>query len=119
MDNASTQSLDLVKRSVHVSDGEVGQRDPVAGARATLVDSDVRIPGVCLPTAPFGLVAVGELGAKQTRPELPSAVGIICGKLDEDDRSVHRREDNAERPVDGVLGPGARDCLAREPSRRR
>ena len=82
MDNASTQSLDLGKRRVHVDNGEVGQRDRVARARATLVDSDVRIPGVCLPAVAFALAAVGELGAEQTRPELPRAVGIISGKLD-------------------------------------
>lgn len=82
MDNASTESLDLVERRVHVVNGEVGQRNRVARARATLVDSDLRIPGVCLPAAAFGLAAVGELGTEQTRPELPRATGIISGKLD-------------------------------------
>jgi hypothetical protein len=82
MDNASPQSLHLVERRVHVSNGEVGQRDRVARALATLVDSDVGIPGVCLPAAAFGLAAIGDLGAEQTRPEFPRALGIIGGKLD-------------------------------------
>ena len=86
MDNAPAQSLDLAERRVHVGDGEVGQRDRVARTRATLVDADGGIPGVCLPAAAFGLAALGQLDAEQIRPEPPRAVWIIGGELDEGER---------------------------------
>jgi hypothetical protein len=61
VDNASTQSLDLFERRLHVANGEIGQRDGVAGAGATLVDPDIGIPRSCPPAAALGLPPRGEL----------------------------------------------------------
>ena len=97
MDNASTQSLDLLERRIHLGNGEVGQRDRVAGPGAAFVDPDVGLSGVCLPAAAFGLTAIDELSAEQTRPEPPRAMRIIGGKLDQGERSVHSQDDNAVR----------------------
>ena len=66
MDNASAQCLHLLERSVHVVGGEVGQRDPVAGAGAALMDTDSGLAGLRLPAAALSLATVGELDAEQT-----------------------------------------------------
>lgn len=108
MDNAPTQSLDLIERYVHVANGEVGKRDRVTRSGPTLVDPELGIPAMRLPAAALGLVAIGQLNAEQTRPEPARAVGIIGWELDQGERSVHSQHDNAGRARWARLQPA--DC---------
>jgi hypothetical protein len=65
MDHASAQRGDLLKRGVHVGDGEIWQRGRVAWAGATFVNAERWSPARGLPTAAFRLAALGELDAEE------------------------------------------------------
>jgi len=82
MDHASPERLDLLKRALHIRDGEVRQRECVAWTGTTFVNADRRTPAVGLPAVTFGLAALGELDAEQARPEPQRPSGIISRELD-------------------------------------
>jgi len=94
MNHASPERRDLLERGLHVRDGEVRQRGPVAGAGATFVNAKHGSATLGLPAATLGLAARGELDAQHARPELTRTVGIIRRELDQAKRCVHAADDN-------------------------
>lgn len=95
MNNASTQSPDLLKRRLQIRDREVRQRCRVPRTSAALVYPNCGVPAPRLPATSLGRRAFGQLQAEQRRPEPPGAIRIVGGKLDQPGRAAHRSDDNA------------------------
>jgi hypothetical protein len=83
VDDLAAECLHAGERLTDVGDGEVREREAVAGPGAAIVQPErySAFPG--LQSAAFALLAVGERDTQQPFPEPAGALEVVGGKLDE------------------------------------
>ena len=85
MDDFAAERTDAFERGVHVRDGEVGERHPIAGPRPSLMEAECGVSAVGLPAFTLTLVTIPEFDLQELAPESTGAFGIISRELDESD----------------------------------
>ena len=93
VDHRAAERADLLQRCVEISNGEVWQRDGVAGTGPALMHPHRRGVRVCLPSASLLGGAVIELRSEEAGPEPPRSLRVISWKLDDGKPRVHRWHD--------------------------
>ena len=86
MDDLAPERTDPLERGIHIRNGEVGERHPIAGSRSSLVEAERRVAAVGLPTLALTLATVLEFDLQEFAPERTGSFGIIRRELDESDR---------------------------------
>jgi len=85
MDDLAAERTDALECGVHVQDGEVGERDPIARARPSLMQAECCVSAVGLPAFALTLATIPEFDLQELAPESTGAFGIISRELDESD----------------------------------
>jgi hypothetical protein len=85
VDDLAPERTDALERGVHVRDREVGERNPIAGARPSLVEAQCGVSAVGLPAFALTLATIPEFDLQELAPESTGAFGIISRELDESD----------------------------------
>ncbi len=85
MDDLAAERTDALERGVHVRDGEVGERHPIAGTGPSLVEAECGVSAVGLPAFALTLVTIPEFNLQEFAPEATGSFGIISRELDESD----------------------------------
>jgi hypothetical protein len=88
MDHAPPERRDPLERLSEIAHGEVGQRKGIAWSTPAGVDAERWGSCVRLPALSLGILAGLERNAEKLRPEVPGALGIICGELDKGQRGA-------------------------------
>jgi len=83
MDHGAAELDDTEERLFEVGDGEVRERNTVAGARAARVQAELGAAEVSLPALPLSFPALLEPEAEQNFPEPAGPGGIVRGELHE------------------------------------
>jgi hypothetical protein len=84
VDDLAPERTDALKRGVHIRDGEVRERHPIAGPRPSLVEAE-RGVAVGLPAFALTLATILEFDLQEFAPESTGSFGIIGRELDESD----------------------------------
>ena len=85
MDDLAPERTDTLERGVHVRDGEVGERHPIAGPRPSLMEAECGVAAVGLPAFALTLATILEINLQEFAPESTGSFGIISRELDESD----------------------------------
>jgi hypothetical protein len=82
VDDLAAECLHAGERLTDVGDGEVREREAVAGPGPAIVQPERYSALPRLPAMSFPFLAVGERDAEQPFPEPTSALEVVRGKLD-------------------------------------
>ena len=85
VDDLAPERTDPLERGVHVRDGEVGKRHPIAGPRPSLVEAERGVAAVGLPAFALTLATILEFDLQESAPEPTGSFGVIGRELDESD----------------------------------
>jgi hypothetical protein len=86
MDDLAAERTDALECGLHVRDGEVGERDPIARTGPSLVEAECCVSAVGLPAFALTPVTIPEVNLQEFAPEASGSFGIISRELDQSDR---------------------------------
>jgi hypothetical protein len=89
VDDLTAEVADPLQRRVHVWNGEIRERHPIAGARPSRMEAERGTSPVSLPPFPFTLVAALKLHVQEPVPEPAGPSRVVGGELDESERRSH------------------------------
>ena len=83
VNDAPSKLDETLERVREIGDAEVGQREPIARATATLVQPERRLRPPGLEALPFALIPLLERDVEQRLPEVSGAGEVVSGELDQ------------------------------------
>src|SRR6185503_21277378 len=107
MDHASAECLHLLQRPRDVIDGEVRQRERVAGPAAPRMHTDRWNRRARLPAGSLLVGARFEFNTEQTAPETQRALGVVRWELDQCHRHLR-----AHDPLSAMSASTCSPCLS-------
>jgi hypothetical protein len=88
MDHAAAERLDPLQCLGDVVDGEVRQREGIAGSASTSMDANRGRARLRLPAFSLSCPAILQFNAEEVHPEVTGALWIVCRKLNERQRRL-------------------------------
>ena len=88
MDHAAAERLDPLQCLGDVVDGEVRQREGIAGSASPSMDANRGRARLRLPAFSLSCRAILQFNAEEVHPEVTGALWIVCRKLNERQRRL-------------------------------